>query len=110
GNINSDTIRENIRINNWQNYVEGIYEKGNIFILWGSGLGTSNSSSAEQTEIIKRVENSFVTYLGETGLIGLTMFLILLIRVIYILFKQSKTQVIESRILIQILLVLIKSK
>lgn len=107
GNITTDTFKENARIENWNEYLQGIYSKGNIHILWGGGLGTSNSSNKEQTEIIKKVENSYVTYLGETGIIGFLLFIFILLRFLVLIFRKFDNNKEQAKIILQVLLVLI---
>lgn len=100
--LSSSHARENVRLENWNDYLEAVTSQGNAILIWGGGLGTSNSDSSEQAEFVKRVENSYVSFLGEIGIIGLVMFLLILLRMTYNIKQKFKIDVAEAKFLMQI--------
>lgn len=107
GQLTVDSARENVRWQNWEEYISVISSKGELFLIWGGGLGTSNSDSKEQSELVKRVENSYISFLGEIGIIGLVIFLIILVRVLKNIYRLYKTNNQDGRMISQVLLVLL---
>ncbi|HCV02439.1 MAG TPA: hypothetical protein DG048_07330 [Pseudoalteromonas sp.] len=86
--LDSGTYLENARIRNWFYAFQLIETPFDFF--WGKGLGVSNSDINKGGVLI---ENSFITYIVEVGLIGL-LFLALLI--FYTISKIWQTNSIKS--------------
>jgi len=81
--ITSDNIANNDRVYNWDIYLDSAFRDSPFLWLWGSGLGSSNSDNSVQSEYVKKVENSFVSIMGETGIIGLIIYVGIILRYIY---------------------------
>lgn len=88
--INVDTLNNNIRIDNWKLYIENTVANNPLNFLWGSGLGSSNSDSSQKVDNVYIVENSYVSILGEQGVIGLTMYIAIIILTIIRLLRLRK--------------------
>ncbi len=75
GHIEGNYVKENVRLDNWNQYITTVLSEGGLFYFWGSGLGTSNSDSKYQSDKVMRVENSYISFFGELGLLGLFFFI-----------------------------------
>ncbi len=81
--LGEDDIKGNVRFENWSKYIDMAWDKDPYMAIWGSGLGSSNSSNENQSEIMKKAENSYISMLGELGFIGFIIMILLFIRYIY---------------------------
>lgn len=104
--ISIEHLKENDRIDNWKTYLKEMSSIGEMYLIWGGGLGTSNSDSKSQDVYVKRVENSYVSFLGELGTIGLIMFAVILGKMFINLISLLKTNSTNSKIFLQLLFVL----
>lgn len=73
-------VANNSRKKNWTHFLDVHFFSNNFIMkLWGSGLGVSNSSNLLQTDVVLKVENMYITKLGEEGIIGSMFFIFILI-------------------------------
>ncbi len=68
------SFSEDPRVENWRRFLAA-WSDNWVSMIWGAGLGLSNSAGKDGTFI---VENSFVSILGELGLVGLILYLLIL--------------------------------
>ncbi|MDB2084885.1 MAG: O-antigen ligase family protein [Clostridium paraputrificum] len=101
--INIKTLSENIRVDNWNRYLNETFKDNILYMSWGGGLGTSNSDSSQKTDSVYIVENSYISILGEMGIIGLVFYLTIIIITLKKIIKLSKYNI-EYRVFLSIYL------
>ncbi len=102
-----ESVLDNSRIDNWIDYLNMVFNGDPHLYLWGSGLGSSNPSDVNQSHIIKKVENSYISILGEMGIVGLIMYVVIIFICIYKIFSNYNNDILLSKVLIGWMLVLL---
>ncbi|MED4123430.1 O-antigen ligase family protein [Halalkalibacterium halodurans] len=101
-------LKDNVRMDNWTHYLGLNLLNDSFSFIWGSGLGSSNSDSSIEDPRINRVENSYVSYLGETGFLGLLFIIFFICRFFSnALYLYKKQKIREANILVCIMLIIL---
>lgn len=83
--LDLEYIKNNSRITAWSNYLDETLNNDLNKRLLGLGLGTasSNANLVNNNPNIYLVESAYVSILGELGIIGLFLYLLIIIKYIY---------------------------
>ena len=105
--LSIENILNNDRVDNWKTYLDNVFNGDPYLYLWGSGLGSSNPSNEYQSDIVKKVENAYISILGETGIVGLSIYIVIISIFIYRAAVIYNNNILLSKILIGCMLVLL---